>query len=73
MSIALAAVPPTLRMPSRPLMSMREKIGLSITLLSKSCFKIDVEPVWLRCSDGAKPSVLPEDPSDLSEAFGGRQ
>lgn len=41
--------------------------------LANSCFNRDVDPVWRRCSDGARPKILPEGPRVSTENFDGRQ
>ena len=70
---ALAPEPPMLRTPSWPLRSIKENMGRSIVFVPSSCLRRDVDPVWLKCSDGARPSVLPEASRVLRENFRGRQ
>lgn len=59
--------------PSWPLMSIKENIGRSMTSFWNNCFKRDVDLVCLRCSDGARPKVLPEALSVSRENLEGRQ
>ena len=48
-------------------------MGRSMTPFSSSCLKMIGVFVWLRCSEGARPSMLPDSRRVLTEDFEGRQ
>lgn len=48
-------------------------MGRSMTCFSSSCLNMVGVLVWLRCSEGARPSMLPEARRVLTDDFEGRQ